>query len=594
VFLLAFLPSSGAEAAAAPSLVSNPDATGRVPVPPLPPEFAKRLLREGAKDGDIEISLLWHNLNDLDLHCIDPNGEEIYFRNKRARSGGELDVDMNAGGRTSREPVENIYWPTGGAPQGRYRVYVNYYSRKDAAEDRSRYEVNLRLTIDGWQEQFKGSIASGEAKRLICEFEITPGPLLRLAVPDEMLLHQGTRGFLPVRVGRKGFTGPVRLKLAGNLDGLSPREATVPGDRTEARLEVKANRSAPLGNRDVRVIGTADSASAEKPLAFAVDQAPPPQWSWGLILVIGLWTALLAIGLSLALVMGQNHYLGRVLFPTDRLRPLLVGSLAAGLVAGGLGQFLLSLLARADLVPQLGFLVGWVLLGGLLGRGVGLFIPNLKPTHAGGAGALGGFTGAVVFILVSPLGDVAGRLVGAGLLGFSIGLMVAWAEQLFRRAWLEIRNGPELRTVNLGPEPVSLGSDARLCTVYARGTAPVAFRYWLDHGQVLCEDVAQKQRRELRPGEELHVGPLAVKVCTGVSTTAAAPAVKIAPPPPPKPGGAAKPAAAVVAPPAAPAATPAVPAPAPAPAARPAAPSIKPPPPVPTIKPPPPPPGRLK
>src|SRR5262245_30225615 len=106
-FLLACLPSSEADAAAAPSLVSNPDGTGRLPVPPLPPEFARRLTREGAKDGDIEISLLWHNLNDLDLHCIDPNGDEVYFRNKRVRSGGELDVDMNAGGRISREPVEN-------------------------------------------------------------------------------------------------------------------------------------------------------------------------------------------------------------------------------------------------------------------------------------------------------------------------------------------------------------------------------------------------------------------------------------------------------------------------------------------------------
>ena len=43
--------------------------------------------------------------------------EHIYFGNKRGWTGGTLDVDMNAGGGTTREAVENVVWAT--KPAGR-------------------------------------------------------------------------------------------------------------------------------------------------------------------------------------------------------------------------------------------------------------------------------------------------------------------------------------------------------------------------------------------------------------------------------------------------------------------------------------------
>ena len=78
--------------------------------------------------GDVQITLRWDSKADLDLHVIDPDGEEIYYNNSRADSGGELDVDSNDScDNATSSPVENVYWPSGDAPFGEYVVIVDYY-----------------------------------------------------------------------------------------------------------------------------------------------------------------------------------------------------------------------------------------------------------------------------------------------------------------------------------------------------------------------------------------------------------------------------------------------------------------------------------
>ncbi len=76
--------------------------------------------------GDVQVTLRWNTPVDLDLHVIDPLGEEIYFSHPFSQSGGSLDVDANAGCENDA-PVENVFWPTGGAPFGTYQVFVVLY-----------------------------------------------------------------------------------------------------------------------------------------------------------------------------------------------------------------------------------------------------------------------------------------------------------------------------------------------------------------------------------------------------------------------------------------------------------------------------------
>ena len=130
-------------------------------------DFDERLDREGAKSGDVQISLLWNNLNDLDLHVRCPSGDEIFYRYVRSRCGGELDVDMNAGGRMSNKPVENVYWPPGGAPTGKFVVMVNHF-KNNGQRDPTKFRVAVK--VDGQTRSFSGSITFGQPKKTVHTF----------------------------------------------------------------------------------------------------------------------------------------------------------------------------------------------------------------------------------------------------------------------------------------------------------------------------------------------------------------------------------------------------------------------------------------
>ena len=65
-------------------------------------------LRPGT--GDLSFRLTWTGSADFDLYVRSPLGEQIYFLDRLAPSGGTLDVDCNVRGRQCREPMENIYW----------------------------------------------------------------------------------------------------------------------------------------------------------------------------------------------------------------------------------------------------------------------------------------------------------------------------------------------------------------------------------------------------------------------------------------------------------------------------------------------------
>ena len=77
--------------------------------------------------GDVQVSVSWDQPSDVDLHVLDPSGEEIFYHNKTVASGGGLDLDSNADCVIDNKNNENITWPQAKAPRGTYTVRIDYF-----------------------------------------------------------------------------------------------------------------------------------------------------------------------------------------------------------------------------------------------------------------------------------------------------------------------------------------------------------------------------------------------------------------------------------------------------------------------------------
>lgn len=229
----------------------------------------------------------------------------------------------------------------------------------------------------------------------------------------------------------------------------------------------------------------------------------------GTIAKVGVWFGIIGACIAVILLIGHAFYLKRDFSMSRSLREGGLFGFLAGATAGGIAQGAYGAIGPTEVLR----VICWGIAGGLLGYTLSFRIPNLGRWPGLGGGTAGGVIGGCVFILFSfLLGQGAGRFGGITAIGFFIGLMIILAETMFREAWLEISYGPkEIRTVSLGLEPVSIGSD-HACTVYARDVPAVAFRYKLEQGRIVCEDVASGNTASVAPGDRKAIGNITVSV----------------------------------------------------------------------------------
>jgi len=122
----------------------------------------------GRVDGELRVSLSWFNYDDLDLHVMEPNGRKIWFNSKTSPTSGQLDVDANGGGGSTRKPVENIIWTSKSSMlEGTYMVKVNQYSLRERID--MGHVVEVECMGEVFTFEYPNTISNGETA-LICEF----------------------------------------------------------------------------------------------------------------------------------------------------------------------------------------------------------------------------------------------------------------------------------------------------------------------------------------------------------------------------------------------------------------------------------------
>lgn len=127
----------------------------------------------GNVDGVLRFSIMWNeNQNDnsdLDAHCLEPDGNEIYFGNCRkpsiSRCGGQLDVDITHPMEQMRgkPSVENITWAdmTHMKP-GVYKFFVNQYAARGSKGFKAEVEFNGEIYAFEYNKPVSGNIRVAE------------------------------------------------------------------------------------------------------------------------------------------------------------------------------------------------------------------------------------------------------------------------------------------------------------------------------------------------------------------------------------------------------------------------------------------------
>lgn len=123
--------------------------------------------------GVLRFSIMWNedqnDNSDLDAHCLEPDGNEIYFGNCRkpmiSRCGGQLDIDITQpmGQMRGKPSVENITWAdmTHMKP-GVYTFFVHQFRNRGSKGFKAEVEFNGEIYAFEYNKPVSGNVLVAE------------------------------------------------------------------------------------------------------------------------------------------------------------------------------------------------------------------------------------------------------------------------------------------------------------------------------------------------------------------------------------------------------------------------------------------------
>lgn len=135
-----------------------------------PPPVNNNISDLKGQSGDLRVNLQWYTKTDLDLHVIDPCGNEIFFSKRRASCGGgagTLDLDANALFGTTSRPQENIYWNK--PSKGTYTIKVDCFKWRENSMAPLSY--NITIIDKGVRTDKRGTITKGQ-NIIVCKHNV--------------------------------------------------------------------------------------------------------------------------------------------------------------------------------------------------------------------------------------------------------------------------------------------------------------------------------------------------------------------------------------------------------------------------------------
>jgi len=236
-----------------------------------------------------------------------------------------------------------------------------------------------------------------------------------------------------------------------------------------------------------------------------------------LVLHVARWSAFMALGISVGLLLVQNLYLKRKPEVKSIVKTALIG-LIVGAVSGAIAQIIFGFSLNASMfVIETVRAICWGIMGLGIGWGVSKFVPNFPLKRAVAAGLLGGVIGGAAFVFIAPhLPGAISRFIGVAFLGLFIGMAISYIEEALREAWITVIWGPkETRTIALGGKPILFGSSPEADIHLPKDKEPpIRAAVQIENSRIVMYDKKTGQSQVLQDGARVDFGKISFVVST--------------------------------------------------------------------------------